>query len=78
MLAAVTAPDRPNVILCVIDALRADEVEGYGAPPGACPTLGQLGRRGTAVPDVRTTASWTLPAHTAMFSGQLARGLGLG
>jgi arylsulfatase A-like enzyme len=74
----VSVPDRPNVILFVIDALRADEVEGYGAPPGACPTLGQLGRSGAAIPEVRTTASWTLPAHTAMFSGQLARGLGLG
>ncbi len=72
------APDRPNVILLVIDALRADEVEGYGAAAGASPTLGQLGRSGAAVADVRTTASWTLPAHTAMFSGQLARGLGLG
>jgi arylsulfatase A-like enzyme len=78
MLRAVTPAVHPNIILFVIDALRADEVEGYGAPAGACPTLGQLGRRGAAVPEVRTTASWTLPAHTAMFSGQLARGLGLG
>ncbi|HEY1523461.1 MAG TPA: sulfatase-like hydrolase/transferase [Solirubrobacteraceae bacterium] len=74
----MTTADRPNVILFVIDALRADEVEGYGAPAGASPTLGQLGRAGAAVGDVRTTASWTLPAHAAMFSGQLARGLGLG
>lgn len=72
------ASERPNVILFVVDALRADEVEGYGAAAGASPTLGQLGRTGAAIPDVRTTASWTLPAHTAMFSGQLARGLGLG
>jgi arylsulfatase A-like enzyme len=72
------APHRPNIILFVVDALRVDEVEGYGAPAGNSPTIGQLARSGEAVPDVRTTASWTLPAHTAMFSGQLARGLGLG
>jgi arylsulfatase A-like enzyme len=78
ILPAVSANGRPNVILLVVDALRVDAVEAYGAPGGASPALGQLARRGAAVPDVRTTASWTLPAHTAMFSGQLARGLGLG
>ena len=78
MLPAVTAPERPNVILLVVDALRADEVEGYGAPAGASPTLGQLGRSGAAIQEVRTTASWTLPAHVAMFTGRFARSLGLG
>lgn len=74
----VTANVRPNVLLLVVDALRADEVEGYGAAAGASPALGQLGRSGAAIGDVRTTASWTLPAHTAIFTGRLARGLGLG
>ena len=72
------ASDRPNVIVFVVDALRADAVEGYGAPVGASPTLGQLGRSGVPVDNVRTTGSWTLPAHAAMFTGRLARGLGLG
>lgn len=70
--------DRPNVVLLVLDALRADEVEGYGAPAGSSPTLGQLGRTGVVVPEVRSTASWTLPSHIAMFTGQLGRALGLG
>lgn len=30
------------------------------------------------MPDVRSTAGWTLPAHVAMFTGQLARSVGLG
>jgi arylsulfatase A-like enzyme len=74
----MSASDRPNILLLVVDALRADAVEGYGGPVGSSPTLGQLGRSGAAIDDVRTTASWTLPAHTAMFTGRLARGLGLG
>ena len=31
-----------------------------------------------AVANVRSTAAWTLPSHMAMFTGQLARGVGLG
>jgi arylsulfatase A-like enzyme len=73
-----TASKRPNIVLLILDALRADAVEGYGAPLGATPALGQLGGSGVAVSDVRSTASWTLPAHTAFLTGQLARGLGLG
>jgi arylsulfatase A-like enzyme len=69
---------RPNILLIVLDALRADAVEAYGAPSGATPILAELARRGTAVANVRATAPWTLPSHVAMFTGQLARGLGLG
>ena len=69
---------RPNVLLLVLDALRADAVEPFGAPAGSSPALAELARRGRAVSGVRSTASWTLPSHTAMFTGELARGLGLG
>jgi arylsulfatase A-like enzyme len=70
--------DRPNVLLLVLDTLRADAAEPYGAPAGSSPALADLARRGMAVPRVRSTASWTLPSHVAMFTGQLARSLGLG
>ena len=69
-------PDRPpNVLLLVLDALRADAVEPFGAPPGSSPALAELARRGRAVEGVRATASWTLPSHIAMFTGQPARAL---
>lgn len=68
----------PNIVLIVLDALRADATEPYGAPAGSSPALADLARAGLAVSDVRATASWTLPSHIAMFTGQLARGLGLG
>lgn len=77
-MASPRRADRPNVLLLVLDALRADAVEPYGAPAGSSPTLAELARRGAAVADVRATASWTLPSHVAMFTGRLARGLGLG
>ena len=70
--------NRPNIVLLVLDALRADAIEPYGAPPGSSPALADLARRGRTVPKVRSTASWTLPSHLAMFTGVLARSLGLG
>jgi Sulfatase len=70
--------DRPSVLLLVLDAVRADAVEPFGAPSGSSPTLAQLARRGHGVVGVRSTGSWTLPSHIAMFTGQLARSLGLG
>jgi arylsulfatase A-like enzyme len=74
----MTPAARPNVVLLVLDALRADATEPYGARGGASPALAALAARGGAIADVRSTANWTLPSHTAMFTGQLARGLGLG
>lgn len=72
-------PERPpNIVLLVLDALRADAVEPFGASTGSSPALAELAGRGRAVAGVRSTASWTLPSHTAMFTGELARGLGLG
>lgn len=73
-----SAPARPNVVLLVIDALRADAIEPLGAPAGASPAITRLAERGLAVEGVRSTASWTLPSHIGLFSGQLGRGLGLG
>ena len=62
----------------VLDTLRADAVEPFGASRGSSPTLADLARRGIAPAEVRATASWTLPSHVAMFTGCLARTLGPG
>jgi arylsulfatase A-like enzyme len=70
--------EQPNILLLVLDTVRADALEPYGAPLGSSPTLADLARRGEAISGVRATASWTLPSHIAMFTGRLARGLGLG
>jgi len=69
---------RPNVLLVVLDALRRDAIEPHGAPPGSTPAIAELARRGTAVPHAYATSSWTLPSHVSMFSGLLARRVGLG
>jgi arylsulfatase A-like enzyme len=70
--------DAPNVLLVVLDTLRRDAVEPYGAPAGASPAIADLARAGSALADVRATSSWTLPSHASMFTGAMPRELGLG
>ena len=70
-------PDRPNVLWVLLDAVRRDALEPYGAPTGASPAIAQLADRGAVLPLAYATASWTLPSHASMFSGALPRSVGL-
>ncbi|MEY2417507.1 MAG: hypothetical protein QOG90_187 [Actinomycetota bacterium] len=65
-----------NVILVVFDTARADAFEPYGAPAGATPAIAELARRGAAHPRAFANASWTVPSHASMLSGQLPRSAG--
>lgn len=67
----------PNVLLIVFDTARADAFEPYGAAAGASPAVADLARAGVALPDVRSTACWTVPSHASMFTGLLPRAAGL-
>lgn len=68
---------RPNVVLIVLDAARADHFEPYGAPVGSTPVVAELARRGSVVPRAYANGSWTVPSHTALFTGLLPRAAGL-
>ena len=70
-------PDRPNVVLVVLDTARADAFEPYGAAPGSSPAVADLARRGSAAPHAFATANWTFPSHVSMLAGDLPRALGL-
>jgi arylsulfatase A-like enzyme len=61
------------VILVVLDAVRADALEPYGAPRESSPAIADLARRGTVLPHAYAAAIWTLPSHAAIFSGLLPR-----
>lgn len=69
---------RQNVVLIVLDTARADALEPYGARPGSTPAIADLARAGVTIEEVRAAAPWTLPSHATMFTGALARGLGVG
>ena len=59
--------DRPNVVLFVMDTMRAGET--VPAETALTPNLGALADSGTEYTNAFTTAPWTLPAHASLFTG---------
>jgi arylsulfatase A-like enzyme len=59
----------PDVILVVIDTLRADAVGCYGSPLGLTPTIDGLAKRGTRFDRALATSSWTVPSMASLLTG---------
>lgn len=59
----------PNVLVILIDTLRADQLGIYGATPSPSPTLDRLAARGLVFDVAVSQASWTMPAVASIFSG---------
>ncbi len=63
-------PERgPDVILIVLDTLRADRLGCYGYERPTSPNLDRLAARSVRFATAVSQAPWTRPAHQAMFSG---------
>ena len=62
----------PNVVLIVLDTVRAQSLGIHGRRRPTSPQLRALAKRGTRFDQARTPAAWTLPAHAAMFTGHWA------
>jgi arylsulfatase A-like enzyme len=67
----------PNVILIVLDTVRADRMSVYGYPRATTPALERLARRAVRFTRARATAPWTLASHASLFSGRLPHELGV-
>ncbi len=60
---------RPNVIVYLIDTLRADYLTSYGADPRVSPYLHELGQDGFVFEDFFAVASWTRPTTATVLTG---------
>jgi arylsulfatase A-like enzyme len=65
----------PNVLLIVLDTVRAKSLSLYGYNRGTTPQLEQLAKAGVVFERALSTSSWTLPAHATMFTGRYPREL---
>ena len=65
----------PNVLLIVLDTVRADRLSAYGYPRRTTPALDMLAARGVRFDAARSTSPWTLPAHGSLLTGRLPREL---
>ncbi len=60
----------PNVLLIVLDTVRADHLSLYGYERTTTPILDQLSKQGIRFDQARATAPWTLPSHASIFTGR--------
>lgn len=66
----ISKSEAPNVLLIVLDTVRADSLSSYGAERDATPNLARLAREGVLFKHARSTAPWTLPAHASLFTSR--------
>ena len=60
----------PNVLLIVLDTVRARSTSLYGYRRPTTPTLERLSASGVCFDRAVSTAPWTLPSHASMFTGR--------
>jgi arylsulfatase len=60
----------PDLLLFVIDTLRADHLSTYGYHRPTSPQLDALAARGVVFEDATSQSSWTLPSMASMLSGR--------
>ena len=66
---AAAGPRRPDIVLVVLDTVRAEALASYGSVLDTMPNLERFARRATTFTHAWTDGSWTLPAHASLFSG---------
>jgi arylsulfatase A-like enzyme len=72
------AAGKPNVLLLVMDTVRADALSVYGYGRETSPNLARLARDGVRFDRARAAAPWTLPSHASMFTGRWPHELSAG
>lgn len=64
-----TSGTLPDVVLIVLDTLRADHLHCYGYGRETSPNLDAFASTATRYEKAWSTAPWTLPSHASMFTG---------
>ncbi len=63
-------PARPNILLIVLDTVRADHLDLFGYQRATMPNLRQFATDDAQTASrMFTSGSWTLPSHASMFTG---------
>ena len=72
------APGSPNVIVIVVDTLRADHVSSYGYSRLTSPNIDKLARNGVLFENAIAPSSWSLPSHASLVTGRAVHEHGMG
>lgn len=71
-------PATPNVLLIVLDTVRAKSLSLYGYERPTTPNLNRFARQGIVFESAIAPSSWTLPSHASMFTGRFPHQLSAG
>ena len=66
--AAGPPPGRPDVVVVLVDTLRADHLPVYGYPRDTAPFLSRLAARSVVFDAAQSTSAWTAPATASLFT----------
>jgi arylsulfatase A-like enzyme len=70
LLSTTPKPQKtPNVLIIIVDTLRADHLSPYGYSRDTSPYLAQLAKQGVLFQNAIAPSSWTLPSHASMLTG---------
>ncbi|MGH9355127.1 MAG: sulfatase [Terriglobia bacterium] len=65
------ATQRPNIVLIILDTVRADHLSCYGYARPTTPNIDRLAARGVRFKNAVAASSWTLPSVASIFTGLL-------
>lgn len=68
---------RPNVIVVVVDTLRADHLSCYGYHRATSPEIDGIAQRGVLFENAIAPSSWSLPSHASLLTGRYPHDHGL-
>lgn len=74
---AAPSPGSPNILLIVLDTVRAKSLGAYGNPQNTSPFLDSVARSGVRFAEAFATAPWTTPTHASMMTGRWPTDLGV-
>ncbi len=60
---------RPDIILLILNTQRRDRLSCYGYPRETTPQVDRLAVDATVFTHAVSTAQWTIPSHSSMFTG---------
>jgi len=61
---------QPDVMLIILDTLRADRLSCYGYHRRTTPNIDAFARQGTLFERAISPAQWTIPAHASILTGE--------
>lgn len=64
------AQPKPDIILIVLDTLRADRLSCYGYSRETSPHIDAFAKDGVVFERAISPAQWTIPAHASLFTGE--------